>query len=100
MAQGVEEVLDAADAAELDLTNAHLRNLDDVPLPESLSLLDLTANRLTELDSRLLKLPGLKQLLLRQNLLTDMSPIVHMASAPGMQCYSICFNHSCHKLHN
>ena len=44
--------------------------------------------------------PGLKQLLLRQNLLADMSPIVHMASAPGMQCYSICFNHSCHKLHN
>jgi hypothetical protein len=90
MAQGVEEVLVAADAAELDLTNAHLQNLDDVPLPESLSvrhfemsssdpthcfprvrfqrklltvliatqLLDLTANRLTELDSRLLKLPG------------------------------------------
>ncbi len=86
MAQGVAEVLVAADAAELDLTNAHLRNLDDVPLPESLSvrqiacplvtqriariqrksqtvliatqLLDLTANRLTELDSRLLKLPG------------------------------------------
>ncbi len=38
MAQGVEEVLVAADAAELDLTNAHLRNLDDVPLPESLSV--------------------------------------------------------------
>ena len=38
MAQGVEEVLVAADAAELDLTNAHLRNLDDVPLPGSLSV--------------------------------------------------------------
>ncbi len=38
MAQGVEEILVAADAAELDLTNAHLRNLDDVPLPESLSV--------------------------------------------------------------
>jgi len=38
MAQGVEEVFVAADAAELDLTNAHLRNLDDVPLPESLSV--------------------------------------------------------------
>jgi len=38
MAQGVEEVLVAADAAELDLTNAHLQNLDDVPLPESLSV--------------------------------------------------------------
>ncbi len=86
MAHDTQEVPVSPDASELDLTNAHLQNLDDVPLPETLSvsnivrsplaialcsaakyhqpyctclqLLDLTANRLKELDSRVLKLPG------------------------------------------
>ncbi|KAL3136560.1 hypothetical protein ABBQ38_005806 [Trebouxia sp. C0009 RCD-2024] len=84
MAVDLEEVLVAADAAELDLTNAHLHNLEEVPLPETLSLLDLTANRLKALDDRVLKLPGLKHLLLRQNLMEDLSPIAHMASASGL----------------
>lgn len=38
MAVDLEEVLVAADAAELDLTNAHLHNLEEVPLPETLSV--------------------------------------------------------------
>ena len=38
MAQGTEEILVSADATELDLTNSHLQNLNDVPLPETLSV--------------------------------------------------------------
>ena len=38
MAVDLEEVLVAADAAELDLTNAHLHSLEDVPIPETLSV--------------------------------------------------------------
>ena len=38
MALDSEEVLVSADAAELDLTNAHLHNLEEVPIPETLSV--------------------------------------------------------------
>lgn len=39
MALDSEEVLVSADAAELDLTNAHLHNLEEVPIPDTLSVM-------------------------------------------------------------
>lgn len=84
--------------SQLDLTNAHLTGLEGVELLEDLVLLDLTANRLREIDDRILTLKGvcalvsewsphrqqaltalwghlagLKILNFRQNLLTDVS---------------------------
>ena len=38
MARDPEEVLVSADASELDLTNAHLHTLVEVPIPETLSV--------------------------------------------------------------
>ena len=38
MALEPEEVLVSADASELDLTNAHLHTLEEVPIPETLSV--------------------------------------------------------------
>lgn len=55
----------------LDLTSYQLRDLSTVELPPSLSELDLTANRLTEVDPRVRHLAGLKKLSLRQNLFND-----------------------------
>lgn len=43
---------------DLDLTNAHLPSLDGVELPATLTDVDLTANRLKELDARVLALPS------------------------------------------
>jgi hypothetical protein len=57
----------------LDLTNEHLRSLEDVAIAGALEFVDLTANRLTEFDPRLLALTGLKALNLRQNLLGDVA---------------------------
>lgn len=55
----------------LDLTSYQLHDLDSVDLPPSLTELDLTTNRLSALDPRIGKLPNLKKLSLRQNLITD-----------------------------
>lgn len=55
----------------LDLTSAQLHDLKDVELPESLIELDLTANRLTEVDERIGQMTLLKKLSLRQNLFED-----------------------------
>ena len=38
MVLDLEEVLVSTDATELDLTNAHLHSLDEVPIPETLSV--------------------------------------------------------------
>ena len=38
MARDPEEVLASGDASELDLTNAHLHTLEEVPIPETLSV--------------------------------------------------------------
>lgn len=38
MAVDLEEVLVSADATELDLTNAHLHTLEEVPIPQTLSV--------------------------------------------------------------
>ncbi|XP_010493045.1 PREDICTED: protein phosphatase 1 regulatory subunit pprA-like [Camelina sativa] len=55
----------------LDLTSYQLHSLDTVELPTTLIELDLTANRLSGLDSRIAQLSALKKLSLRQNLIDD-----------------------------
>ncbi|GBF95662.1 hypothetical protein Rsub_08644 [Raphidocelis subcapitata] len=62
-----------AASAELDLTNSHLQTLESVDIHEGLTALDLTANRLKDIDPRILALKGLRSLNFRQNLLTDVS---------------------------
>ncbi|KAF8080770.1 hypothetical protein N665_0923s0010 [Sinapis alba] len=63
------EIDDSGDV--LDLTSYQLHSLDAVELPPTLTELDLTANRLSELDSRIANLSMLKKLSLRQNLIED-----------------------------
>ncbi|XP_018472127.1 protein phosphatase 1 regulatory inhibitor subunit PPP1R7 homolog [Raphanus sativus] len=63
------EIDDSGDV--LDLTSCQLHSLDGVELPPTLTELDLTANRLSELDSRIAHLSALKKLSLRQNLIED-----------------------------
>ncbi|GMY36151.1 Leucine-rich repeat, typical subtype [Fagus crenata] len=55
----------------LDLTSCQLHDLDSVELPQSLTELDLTANRLSSLDPRIATLSNLKKLSFRQNLIAD-----------------------------
>ena len=63
------EIDDSGDV--LDLTSCQLHSLDSIELPPTLIELDLTANRLSELDSRIAHLSMLKKLSLRQNLIED-----------------------------
>ncbi len=42
----------------LDLTNEHLHSLDKVEIKPQLRVLDLTANRLSSIDPRILALTG------------------------------------------
>ena len=71
----------AAEVTEVDLTNAHLPSLEGVELPPTLTLLDVTANRLTAIDPRILGLAHLQTLNFRQNLLTDASAFSGAACA-------------------
>lgn len=66
--------------AELDLTNAHLPNLDSTTLAPTLTFLDLTANRLETIDPRIIALTSLTSLNFRQNLLSDVSSFADSAS--------------------
>uniref|UniRef100_A0A7S1SLH4 Protein phosphatase 1 regulatory subunit 7 n=1 Tax=Tetraselmis chuii TaxID=63592 RepID=A0A7S1SLH4_9CHLO len=68
----------------LDATGSQLHSLESLELPESLTDLDLTQNRLKTLDPRVLALPGLTSLSFRQNLLTDASSISESKSASGL----------------
>lgn len=69
----------------LDLTNAHLPSLASVTLDPCLKALDLTANRLKVLESKLLALTALTSLSLRQNILEDASDIERLASAQQLK---------------
>lgn len=62
---------DSEEDGILDLTSSQLHNLKEVDLPPTLVELDLTANRLTELDERIGQMSMLKKLSLRQNLFED-----------------------------
>jgi len=55
----------------LDVTGNQLKDLADVDLPDTLTEIDLTTNRLSSIDPRIGALPKLVKLSLRQNLLTD-----------------------------
>eukprot|EP00884_Botryococcus_braunii_P022648 jgi/Botrbrau1/9067/Bobra.0376s0037.1 len=79
----------ASQETDLDLTNAHLSSLDDVELPQSLTNLDLTANRLRAIPDRLLNLTGLSTLCLRQNVLKDAGNISESKSAPVLRELSL-----------
>ncbi|KAL3679898.1 hypothetical protein R1sor_022854 [Riccia sorocarpa] len=70
--------------AVLDLTSSQLHTLKDTDLPATLVELDLTANRLTELDERIGHMTRLKKLSLRQNLLED-SAIEDLNKWPAIQ---------------
>lgn len=69
----------------LDLTSYQLHDLDSVELPPSLVELDLTANRLSQLDPRITFLSHLKKLSLRQNLFDD-AGIELLSHSPAISC--------------
>ncbi|CAN1288373.1 Protein phosphatase 1 regulatory inhibitor subunit PPP1R7 homolog [Linum perenne] len=60
----------------LDLTSCQLHDLSSVELPPTLTELDLTANRLSSLDSRISNLSNLTKLSFRQNLIDDAAELV------------------------
>lgn len=64
-------IQDDLNSTVLDLTSFQLHDLDSIELPSSLTELDLTANRLSSLDSRIGELSNLKKLSIRQNLIND-----------------------------
>ncbi|CAN1288370.1 Protein phosphatase 1 regulatory inhibitor subunit PPP1R7 homolog [Linum perenne] len=65
-----------SDATMLDLTSCQLHDLSSVELPPTLTELDLTANRLSSLDSRISNLSNLTKLSFRQNLIDDAAELV------------------------
>ncbi|KAI3910884.1 hypothetical protein MKW98_022571 [Papaver atlanticum] len=68
----VEEEEENSDLV-LDLTSYQLHDLQGIDFPSSLIELDLTANRLSTIDSRIGLLSQLKKLSFRQNLLEDVA---------------------------
>jgi protein phosphatase 1 regulatory subunit 7 len=71
-----------------DCTNAHLHDLQSIPppgIPRSIRHADFTCNRLKSIDDCVLELPCLESLSYRQNLLTDVSRLEGLASAPGLK---------------
>ncbi|KQJ94137.1 protein phosphatase 1 regulatory inhibitor subunit PPP1R7 homolog [Brachypodium distachyon] len=71
----------------LDLTSCQLHDLCEVEIPSSLEELDLTANRLASVDPRIGRLPGLRKLSFRQNLLDDdaVAPLSTWDAIAGLQ---------------
>ncbi|OVA20252.1 Leucine-rich repeat [Macleaya cordata] len=71
----------------LDLTSCQLHDLEGIELPSTLIELDLTANRLSNLDPRIGLLSQLKKLSFRQNLLDDaaVDPISRWNAISGLQ---------------
>ncbi|KVH93877.1 Leucine-rich repeat-containing protein, partial [Cynara cardunculus var. scolymus] len=71
----------------LDASSYQLHDLDSIDLPPTLIEIDLTANRLTKLDSRISHLSNLKKLSLRQNLFNDagVEPISQWDTISGLE---------------
>eukprot|EP00242_Pyramimonas_sp_CCMP2087_P014979 CAMPEP_0198212952 /NCGR_PEP_ID=MMETSP1445-20131203/28410_1 /TAXON_ID=36898 /ORGANISM="Pyramimonas sp., Strain CCMP2087" /LENGTH=326 /DNA_ID=CAMNT_0043887529 /DNA_START=189 /DNA_END=1169 /DNA_ORIENTATION=+ len=63
----------------LDLSGLHLTDLSENTLNVALTGMDLSHNRLKALDPKLLELPNLRTLTMRQNLLTDASGLRRVA---------------------
>lgn len=78
---------------ELDLTNAHKPDLSDVEIQPSLTAIDLTANRLTSIDPRLLELQGLRCINFRQNLLANVSAWSNSACKGALEDLEFRDNH-------
>jgi protein phosphatase 1 regulatory subunit 7 len=79
----------------LDLTSWQLHDLAEIDLPESLEEIDLTANRLSNLDERISLLSHLRKLSLRQNLIDDQAvePLTHWTTISGLEVSKIlCFS--------
>ncbi|CAN1288375.1 Protein phosphatase 1 regulatory inhibitor subunit PPP1R7 homolog [Linum perenne] len=76
-----------SDATMLDLTSCQLHDLSSVELPPTLTELDLTANRLSSLDSRISNLSNLTKLSFRQNLIDDaaVDPLSHWNNLSGLE---------------
>ncbi len=68
----------------LDLCGYQLPDLDKIEIGDEVEEIDLTENRLKGLDARLLALKALKRLSFRKNLLTDVSALEELQSAPGL----------------
>eukprot|EP00889_Picochlorum_renovo_P002737 jgi/Picre1/29767/NNA_005149.t1 len=70
----------------LDLTNSHLHELEgQIVVPEDTVHVDLTANRLSRIESCILNLPKLETLSLRQNILKDASSISMLKNAKNLK---------------
>ncbi|TXG61448.1 hypothetical protein EZV62_012811 [Acer yangbiense] len=71
----------------LDLTSFQLHDLTSVEIPPTLTELDLTANRLSSLDSRISHLSNLTKLSFRQNLIDDaaIEPISRWDALSGLE---------------
>ncbi|KAJ3686408.1 hypothetical protein LUZ61_015572 [Rhynchospora tenuis] len=71
----------------LDLTSCQLRDLAEIDLSENLEEIDLTANRLSNLDERISRLSHLRKLSLRQNLIDDQAvePLSHWNEISGLE---------------
>lgn len=67
----VNSIFLSDDGQVMDLTGNQLPDLSSVPLPPTLTELDLAANRLSCIDPQFLLLARLQKLSLRQNLITD-----------------------------
>lgn len=76
-AGGIEVQEIESDGFSLDLTNAHLPTIASVPLPATLTSLDLTANRLKNMEAPLLALSGM-----------DCPPSAVLASSGDMHLHS------------
>lgn len=69
----------------IDLTNSHLHSISDhVDIPKNVRHLDLTANRLEDIEECVLELENLETLSFRQNLLKDAGKISLLQSAENM----------------
>ena len=68
----------------LDLCGGQLPDLAKVTIGDDVQEIDLTENRLKEVDGRILNLRGLKKISFRKNLLTDVEALDEMSSAGGL----------------
>lgn len=76
-------------ATVLDLTSFQLHDLSSIDLPSTLTELDLTANRLSSVDSRISHLSNLKKLSFRQNLIEDsaIDPLSRWEALAGLEVF-------------